>query len=160
MDPDTYAIQTGSFFDLSTNDFNFAYDYTFLCALPPSLRQNWAETYARILKPNGALITVVFPLKFQGDRPAGAGPPYELTEQLVADLLEPQGFKAVFKKALGPGEAHQGRDGTEGAMASTSIIVWKQSDTSDGSADGANTVQKATDEEATAKGHPEKEDEL
>ena len=44
------------------NSFDFAYDYTFLCALQPDMREQWASTYARLLKPDGVLMTVVFPI--------------------------------------------------------------------------------------------------
>ena len=36
--------------------------YTFFCALSPDLHQEWANTYANILKPNGILITIIFPI--------------------------------------------------------------------------------------------------
>ena len=56
----------GSFFEYKDNDgdnsFDFAYDYTFLCALQPDMREQWASTYARLLKPDGVLMTVVFPI--------------------------------------------------------------------------------------------------
>ncbi|KAI3481482.1 hypothetical protein L1887_56029 [Cichorium endivia] len=44
-----------------------AYDYTFLCAIPPSLRTAWAETYTRLLAKDAILISLVFPI--HGDRP-------------------------------------------------------------------------------------------
>lgn len=39
-----------------------AYDYTFLCALEPAARERWASQYAKIVKPGGQLLTVVFPI--------------------------------------------------------------------------------------------------
>jgi hypothetical protein len=33
--------------------FNLAYDYTFLCALPPSMREAWGKRYAKIIAPEG-----------------------------------------------------------------------------------------------------------
>lgn len=35
------------------NKFVLAYDYTFLCALPPSLRDAWARRYAEIIGKDG-----------------------------------------------------------------------------------------------------------
>lgn len=143
-DAKTYSVAEGSFFDLE-DSFNFAYDYTFLCALPPAMRLDWAKTYARIIAPGGVLVTVIFPIK-----PTTAGhpgtPPFELTEELVESLLVPHGFSLVFKKPLGPGEAHPGRDGEAGAMASTVIAVWKKKTVeSSGSAQNetTNTAQPA-----------------
>ncbi|TKY90046.1 hypothetical protein EX895_000044 [Sporisorium graminicola] len=60
-----------------------AYDYTFLCAIPPSLRSKWAETYTRLLAKDGILIALVFPI--HGDRPGG--PPFSISPQLVRELL-------------------------------------------------------------------------
>jgi 2-polyprenyl-3-methyl-5-hydroxy-6-metoxy-1,4-benzoquinol methylase len=39
---DQLSFECSSFFDLQENQFDFVYDYTFLCALDPSIRQNWA----------------------------------------------------------------------------------------------------------------------
>lgn len=33
--------------------FALAYDYTFLCALPPSVREAWGQRYADIIEPGG-----------------------------------------------------------------------------------------------------------
>lgn len=65
---------------------SLAYDYTFLCALPPSLRSSWAETYTRLLGKDAILISLVFPI--HGDRPGG--PPFSISPQLVRDLLGSQ----------------------------------------------------------------------
>jgi SAM-dependent methyltransferase len=52
------------------SQYDVAYDYTFFCALPPSLRPKWAKAHANNLKAvEGMLITVCFPM--QGDRPGG-----------------------------------------------------------------------------------------
>lgn len=39
-----------------------AFDYTFLCALDPSVRERWAQHYADIIRPGGELLTVVYPM--------------------------------------------------------------------------------------------------
>ena len=38
------------------------YDYTFFCALNPDLRVKWGEQMANLIKPNGLLITLMFPI--------------------------------------------------------------------------------------------------
>lgn len=65
---------------------SLAYDYTFLCAIPPSLRPSWAETYTRLLAKDAVLIALVFPI--QGDRPGG--PPFSISPELVRELLGSQ----------------------------------------------------------------------
>ena len=58
-------FKEGSSFEYSDRDgdksFDFAYDYTFLCALQPEMRESWASTYARLLKDD-ILMTVAFPI--------------------------------------------------------------------------------------------------
>ncbi|PWN30153.1 thiol methyltransferase 1 [Jaminaea rosea] len=65
--------------------FDLAYDYTFFCAIPPSLRPKWGEAYARSVKSGGHLICLVFPI--EGDRPNG--PPYSVSPELITQFLEP-----------------------------------------------------------------------
>ncbi len=46
--------------------FDLIYDYTFLCALPPSLRPRWAARMSELLAPDGTLIClewVAFPTR-------------------------------------------------------------------------------------------------
>ena len=111
-----------SFFDIQPDNvggqFDFAYDYTFLCALDPDMREKWAVTYARLLTDEGKLFTAVFPI---GDR--SGGPPYAMTVELVEKLLSPHGFKKVFEKELGENEAHENR--YNGPM-NTTFCVWSR----------------------------------
>lgn len=65
---------------------SLAYDYTFLCAIPPSLRSSWAETYTRLVRKHGVLIALVFPI--HGDR--HGGPPFSISPDLVRELLGAQ----------------------------------------------------------------------
>ncbi|KAI9159353.1 hypothetical protein H9P43_008693 [Blastocladiella emersonii ATCC 22665] len=54
-----------------TPQFDALYDYTFLCALPPSMRDDWASRVADIVRPGGTLVTLMFPLDDHED-----GPPF------------------------------------------------------------------------------------
>ncbi|KDN52844.1 S-adenosyl-L-methionine-dependent methyltransferase, partial [Tilletiaria anomala UBC 951] len=79
------------FFKLGTSEGNLAvgtdvtvaYDYTFFCALPPSFRSMWADIYSKVIKADGVLICMVYPI--HGDRPGG--PPYSVSPQMYKDLL-------------------------------------------------------------------------
>ncbi|KAK9483539.1 S-adenosyl-L-methionine-dependent methyltransferase [Lipomyces starkeyi] len=55
--------------------FDIIYDYTFLCALPPSMRAAWARRMAELLTPGGLLVCLEFPLYKD---PALPGPPWGL----------------------------------------------------------------------------------
>jgi hypothetical protein len=84
VSPGTASFVVGDFFTFDHGaNFVFGYDYTFLCALPPSLRENWAARWAQLLNPGGNLATLVFPI----DGPRDDGPPYALTVELVDGLL-------------------------------------------------------------------------
>jgi len=70
--------------------YDFVYDCTFLCAIEPNRRREWATTMARCVKPGGTLVSLVFPCgDFDG------GPPYALSPALVKDLLAPAGFEEI-----------------------------------------------------------------
>ena len=89
---DNYTILQGSFFDLNSEEkFDFVYDYTFLCALNPSIRSDWANKMSELIKPGGELLTLIFPIReLESDIP-----PFKVSLQLYRDLLEPVGFDCL-----------------------------------------------------------------
>mmetsp|Transcript_27092 Transcript_27092/g.50651 ORF Transcript_27092/g.50651 Transcript_27092/m.50651 type:complete len:232 (+) Transcript_27092:61-756(+) len=114
-----------SFFDLPSDQdrdkFNLIYDYTFLCAMAPSLRQRWAEQMSALLLPGGELVTLIFPICDKPD-----GPPYAMSQDLVRELLEGVGLEAVFLEALPSELCHPGRDGTGIWDASSALGRWRK----------------------------------
>ncbi|KAJ2549323.1 hypothetical protein IWW35_003798 [Coemansia sp. RSA 1878] len=54
--------------------FTLAYEYGLFSAIHPSQRQQWAETYARLIVPQGTLIVLLYPLIRRGQTP-----PYRVT---------------------------------------------------------------------------------
>lgn len=59
--------------------FDLLYDYTFGCALPPSLRSAWSLSYSKLLSPTGHLICVEFP----SAKPENlGGPPWALSAKV------------------------------------------------------------------------------
>ncbi|KAH9812746.1 S-adenosyl-L-methionine-dependent methyltransferase [Melampsora americana] len=74
--------------------FDLAYDYTFLCAILPSKRQEWSRRYSELIKKGGKLITLIYPI--DGDRPGG--PPFSLDPDEVTELLTNVGFKRIHYK--------------------------------------------------------------
>ncbi|KAJ5728078.1 hypothetical protein N7493_004408 [Penicillium malachiteum] len=68
----------GDFFKSDSADgkkFDVIYDYTFLCALHPTMRSQWASRMADLLIPGGLLVCLEFPLFKDPDHP---GPPWPL----------------------------------------------------------------------------------
>lgn len=130
-----------SFFDLpedSESKFNFVYDYTFFCALHPSARQNWANKMAAIVAPGGELCTIMFPIEDGSTHFAyggnNDGPPFRVTVEDYASLLEPLGFEHFVLEKLEPQMCHPGRNGVDenprmpGALLSTSIGRWRRNE--------------------------------
>ena len=62
---------------LMNESFSFVFDYTFFCAIPPSLRSKWGARVASLLKPGGRLLTLAFPIADDviANDPDVAGPP-------------------------------------------------------------------------------------
>lgn len=110
---DNYDFMCADFFefDAPNEGYDLAYDYTFLCALPPTLRPKWAARYKEIIKKEGVLITLMYPI----DGHEG-GPPYALDEQIYKDLLADK-FDLLYIKDA---EGHQSRIGRE------KIAIWKR----------------------------------
>ncbi|KAJ9477170.1 Thiopurine S-methyltransferase [Pseudozyma hubeiensis] len=108
--------------ELSTpGQARLAYDYTFLCAIPPALRTQWAETYTRLLQKDGVLIALVFPI--HGDRPGG--PPFSISPQLVRELLGSQ--KNADSSAAWNELAELKPKGPETRPDVERIMVWRRS---------------------------------
>ncbi|KAL3688409.1 hypothetical protein R1sor_014718 [Riccia sorocarpa] len=70
--------------------FSFIFDYTFFCALNPSLRPRWAAKMAELLSPDGELLTLIFPIdEYEG------GPPFAVSVNAYVQLLNPVGLVLV-----------------------------------------------------------------
>lgn len=122
-------IECADFFALDTEPaFDVAYDLTFLCALPPSRRSEWAQKYASIIRPGGTLITIQYPLPPPSADPAagaaaldfGSGPPFLLLPSFYTDLLVPVGFECILDEAIPASESKPTRVGRE------RLAVWRR----------------------------------
>ena len=106
-----FQIKRESFFHLSEAEddkFDFIYDHTFMCALNPSIREDWAKKMAALLKDGGELLTIIFPIREKRTKV----PPYRVSMELYRELLTPLGFEP-FRLELLPAElCHPGRNGS------------------------------------------------
>jgi hypothetical protein len=101
-------VVVADFFDWQPDEpFDVIWDYTFLCAIEPEMRQRWAERVDELLAPGGELVTLIFPIV---DKDPTDGPPYPMSSELVRDLLEP-GFEAFHLEPAA--HSHEGREGME-----------------------------------------------
>ena len=104
--PENAEIIQGNFFDLdSLEKYNFIYDYTFLCALDPSIRTDWAKKMADLCTPGGILMTLIFPIMEVKE----GGPPFKVSLELVESLLTSVGFTKLQCELLPPSLCHPGR---------------------------------------------------
>eukprot|EP00746_Dinoflagellata_sp_MGD_P132144 gnl/MRDRNA2_/MRDRNA2_65866_c0_seq2.p1 gnl/MRDRNA2_/MRDRNA2_65866_c0~~gnl/MRDRNA2_/MRDRNA2_65866_c0_seq2.p1 ORF type:complete len:256 (+),score=55.62 gnl/MRDRNA2_/MRDRNA2_65866_c0_seq2:74-841(+) len=102
-------IEASFFETIPGEPFDLGYDYTFLCALHPTYRKQWASSWARTLKPGGELVTLMYPVtKKEG------GPPYAVTAELYRELLGQVGFVPVVEpRKLADDDCSAGRAGVE-----------------------------------------------
>ncbi|KAJ8651089.1 hypothetical protein MRB53_004112 [Persea americana] len=81
--------------------FDLIFDYTFFCAIEPGLRSSWARCVRDLLKPDGELITLMFPISDHK-----GGPPYKASLADYEEVLHPMGFEAISvidnELAVGP----------------------------------------------------------
>ncbi|KAG5523056.1 hypothetical protein RHGRI_035016 [Rhododendron griersonianum] len=68
-----------------TELFDLIFDYTFFCAIEPGMRSAWASRMQYLLKPDGELITLMFPISDHV-----GGPPYI---QIMKRCCTPWGLK-------------------------------------------------------------------
>jgi SAM-dependent methyltransferase len=101
-------IAIGDFFEWEPDQpFDLIWDYTFLCAIEPEMREAWAKKMSELLAPEGQLVTLIFPVDpSRGDE----GPPYQMSPDLVTELLTP-GFENLEMTKVD--ESHPGREGKE-----------------------------------------------
>lgn len=97
------------FFDLPSLPYHAAsYDilleYTFFCAIDPSLRERYVKAAAGLLRPGGWLVGLFFPLST--DKP---GPPFVVSEDEVRKLFTPY-FEITIEKPQESVKARAGRE--------------------------------------------------
>ncbi|KAK4349349.1 hypothetical protein RND71_032104 [Anisodus tanguticus] len=72
-----------------TQLFDLIFDYTFFCAIEPEMRPQWASRIQDLLKPDGELITLIFPISDHE-----GGPPYKVSVSDYEEVLHPVGIRA------------------------------------------------------------------
>ncbi|KAK1921131.1 S-adenosyl-L-methionine-dependent methyltransferase [Papiliotrema laurentii] len=100
-------------------DWDVLLDYTFLCALPPSLRGQWAATFALLARPapSTRLITLMYPLH-PTPLPEADHPPYPLSEEEYHRLLDER-WELVYCEPVKPEWKR-----TVGAPGGEKVGVW------------------------------------
>lgn len=84
--------------------FDLLLEYTFFCAIDPSLRPQYVEAAAKLLKPGGYLVGLFFPTSTEQ-----AGPPFLVTKSEVEELFAPR-FELVFETPKASVKPRAGRE--------------------------------------------------
>ncbi|KAF2841884.1 S-adenosyl-L-methionine-dependent methyltransferase [Patellaria atrata CBS 101060] len=79
--------------DWAVGNWDLIYDYTFLSALPPSLRPAWSGRMSDLLAANGILICLEFPTY---KPPSTGGPPWALPPTVYLQHLSRPGEKIEY----------------------------------------------------------------
>ncbi|XP_047311094.1 probable thiol methyltransferase 2 [Impatiens glandulifera] len=88
---DCFTFLKEDFFSWQPDElFDLIFDYTFFCAIEPNKRLAWASRMRDLLKPEGELITLMFPISDHV-----GGPPYKVSVADYEEALLPMGFKAT-----------------------------------------------------------------
>ncbi|KAJ8604440.1 hypothetical protein CTAYLR_000894 [Chrysophaeum taylorii] len=90
------AVVCEDFFEHKAT-YDLIWDCTFLCALPPDMREAWARQSVDLLAPGGGIATMIFPM---GKPSCLGGPPFGLNSGDVKNLLEPLGLTPAFTLEL------------------------------------------------------------
>ncbi|GAB4822661.1 hypothetical protein N2152v2_009707 [Parachlorella kessleri] len=111
VDPSRAQMVQGNYFTWqdAKGPFDVGYDYTFMCALHPDMRADWAAAWSRFLKPGGTLACLVFPV----DPERQTGPPWPVTPEIYEDLLSKHGFQCLGLEKVPEELSHPGREGKE-----------------------------------------------
>ena len=104
FEEDSFALENLGQFDL-------VYDYTFFCAIHPSLRDDWASGMARAVRPGGRLVALIFPV--DPSRGRDVGPPYAVEAADYEGRLGLEGFRTESVEGVPSDESHPGRGGME-----------------------------------------------
>ncbi|TVY49583.1 putative thiol methyltransferase [Lachnellula occidentalis] len=81
--------------DVEGETFDLIYDYTFLSALPPSMRPAWSKRMTELLAPKGRLVCLEWPT----DKPSSeGGPPWSLPSKVYKCHLQHPGEELPYDK--------------------------------------------------------------
>ena len=73
------------------------------------------------MKKGGILMTLIFPICDKPD-----GPPFNVSLELIENLLIPVGFEKIECRLLDKEDCHQGRDGSGSWGAMSGLGRWRK----------------------------------
>lgn len=116
--PGEARLLTADFFQASAEElggpYDLIWDYTFYCAIDVEMRTAWAERMLELLKPDGILATLLYPV--DAERPRDQGPPFALDPEEVTIALAPHWDRIRLERVL---DSHPKRENMEW------LALWK-----------------------------------
>lgn len=109
--PSNYDVFTADFFMDDLQQVDFVYDYTFFCAIPPAWRMDWGKRMAKLIRPGGTLVTIMYPYTDVSGDGAQTGPPYPVNEQVYREALGSAFVPKDGPRKLNNSKVHPGREG-------------------------------------------------
>ena len=90
---------------IASESFDCVFEHTCFCAIDPSRRPDYVASAARVLKPGGELLAILFT-----DMEDEDGPPFSISRDAIDDLFSPQ---FVIVDEWRPRLVFPGREGEE-----------------------------------------------
>lgn len=116
--PGEARLLTADFFRASARElggpYDFIWDYTFYCAIDLEMRPAWSQRMLELLKPEGTLATLLYPV--DAERPRDQGPPFALDPEQVTVALAPEWERIRLERVL---DSHPQRENREW------LALWK-----------------------------------
>jgi SAM-dependent methyltransferase len=89
-----------------TGAFDWVFEHTCFCAIPPEMRGSYVDSVARLLKPGGRLLAIFF-INPDHDE---AGPPFGCPVEELEQLFSPFFFLEEERENLRTFEGREGRE--------------------------------------------------
>lgn len=95
--------------------YDFIWDYTFYCAIPPTRRDEWRSKMVELLAPDALLATLLFPVVRKAN--SKEGPPYPISTDAVSEQLAPDFERIRITKV---------RNSLPGRSGKEHLALWKR----------------------------------
>lgn len=85
--------------------FDTLFEHTLLCAVPPQKRADTLAAFARLLKPGGHFISLLFPIN-----PREGGPPFTVPPEEIYELAKKHFTLLLFSRRVNSIKPRKGRE--------------------------------------------------
>ncbi|MCB1232082.1 MAG: methyltransferase [Verrucomicrobiae bacterium] len=105
----------GDLFDLPEGmlaAFDWIWEHTCFCAIPPELRDDYVRAVWTALKPGGQLLGVFYLDPYDDEHQPGGGPPHGSSQEELIDRFEKSGRFEIVERQV-PADAYEGRENRE-----------------------------------------------